>query len=129
MKKGTPMSTSLPPSTESRYRDIWPLTISAQDGPRLVIGTQSCIALLTSSLRLDISGTGSVGGSTLSFLLSTAEDSMATMIFLDRDSVKAAFDLALNKKAWSVSNQNILCQPRQVRSKFHDASTYFLCRL
>ncbi|KAI8595148.1 hypothetical protein EDD21DRAFT_344865 [Dissophora ornata] len=128
VKKGKPISTPLLPSTKLRYSDAWPLTLASKDGPRLVIGTQSCNALVTSSLRLDIPGIGSVGGSTLSFLLNTVEDSYATKFFLDQESVKAAFDLALNTDAWSVSNQNILSQLRQLRSKFLDPSTYFLCR-
>ncbi|KAG9319151.1 hypothetical protein KVV02_000725 [Mortierella alpina] len=102
--------------------------MSAPDGPRLVIGTQSCNVLVTSSLRLDTLGMGSVGGSTTSFQLNTADDSKAVKIFLDLESVESAFDLARNKDAWTVSRRNILCQLRQLRSKFHDASTYFLCR-
>ena len=53
VKKGMPIPTSLPPSTNTRYKDVWPLTIAASEGERLVIGTQSFNALITSSLRLD----------------------------------------------------------------------------
>ncbi|KAG0001323.1 hypothetical protein BGZ79_004807 [Entomortierella chlamydospora] len=68
--------------------EVWPTTMPAPDGPRLVIGTQ------TSSLRLDTLGMGSVGGSKTSFQLTTADDSKAVRIFLDLESVGSAFDLA-----------------------------------
>ncbi|KAK3841527.1 MAG: hypothetical protein J3R72DRAFT_369034 [Linnemannia gamsii] len=127
VRKGMPIPTSLPPSTKTRYTDVW-MTISARDGARLVIGTQSCNALVTSSLRLDLPEQGSVGGTTLSFLLVTADASNATKTFLDQQSVDAALVLAANKNAWAVSNRSLLYQLRQVRTKFHDPSTYLLCR-
>ncbi|KAK3809695.1 MAG: hypothetical protein JOS17DRAFT_796568 [Linnemannia elongata] len=62
----------------------------------------------------------SVGGTTLSFVLSTADASNATRIFLDQESVDAALVLAANKKAWAVSNRSLLYQLRQVKTMFHD---------
>ncbi|KAF9085305.1 hypothetical protein BGX27_003504, partial [Mortierella sp. AM989] len=126
--KNVPTPTSLLPATRTRYSNVWPVTMPAPDGPRLVIGTQSCNVLATSSIRLDTSGMVSVGGSTLYFQLTTADNSKAVRIFLDRESVESAFELGRDKDAWTVSRRNILCQLRQLRSKFHDASTYFLCR-
>lgn len=108
VRKGVAIPTSLPPSTKTRYTDVWPMTISAQDGARLVIGTQPSNALVTSSLRLDLPEQASVGGTTLSFVLSTADASNATRIFLDQESVNAALVLAANKKAWAVSNRSLL---------------------
>ncbi|KAG0009481.1 hypothetical protein BGZ80_002346 [Entomortierella chlamydospora] len=81
----------------TRYSEVWPTTMPAPDGPRLVIGTQ------TSSLRLDTLGMGSVGGSKTSFQLTTADDSKAVRIFLDLESVGSAFDLARDGDAWTVS--------------------------
>ncbi|KAK3847211.1 MAG: hypothetical protein J3R72DRAFT_471032 [Linnemannia gamsii] len=83
------------------------MTISAQDGVKLVIGTQSCNALVTSSLRLVLPEQASVDGATLSFVISTADASNATRIFLDQESVNAALVLAANKKAWEVSNRRL----------------------
>jgi hypothetical protein len=74
------------------------MTIYALYGARLVIGTLSCNALVTSSLHLDLPEQASVGGTTLSFVLSTADISNATRIFLDQESVNAALVLAANKK-------------------------------
>ncbi|KAG0250800.1 hypothetical protein BGZ95_007078, partial [Linnemannia exigua] len=128
IRKSVAIPTSLPPSTRTRYTDVWPMTIYAQDGARLVIGTQSCNALVTSSLRLDLPEQASVGGTTLSFVLSTTDASNATKIFLDQQSVNAALVLAANKNAWAVSNRSLLYQLRQVKTKFHDPSTYLLCR-
>ncbi|KAI8599256.1 hypothetical protein EDD21DRAFT_416972 [Dissophora ornata] len=124
VKKGFAIPTSLPSSSNGRHKDVWPLTITAQDGSRLVIGTQSCNALITSSIRLDLSEQISVGGTTLSFVLSTAEASNATRIFLDKESVNAALAFVVNEKAWSISNRNLLIQLRQLKTKFHDPSTY-----
>ncbi|KAG0339211.1 hypothetical protein BG004_006919 [Podila humilis] len=53
-KKNVIISISLPPSTRTRYTDPWPMTINAQEGAGLVIGTQSCNALATSSLCLGL---------------------------------------------------------------------------
>lgn len=78
VKKGVPTSTSLPPNTTLRYDEVWPVTITAQGGPRLVIGMQLCNVLVT-SLRLDTLGIGSVGGSTLSFQLNNASKSNVAM--------------------------------------------------
>lgn len=93
-----------------------------------MIGTQSCNALITSSLRLDSKAPANVGATTLSFMLSTVKDSMATRICLDEESVDAALAIGRKKDAWSISNSNVLFQLRQLKTKFSDASTYFLCR-
>jgi hypothetical protein len=65
---------------------------------------------MISSLRLDLPEQTSVGGTTLSFVLSTADASNATRIFLDQETVNAAPVLAANKKAWAVSNRDLLYQ-------------------
>ncbi|KAG0322436.1 hypothetical protein BGZ99_003347 [Dissophora globulifera] len=127
-KKGIPCPTSLPPPSGSRYEDVWPTTIHYNDGDRLVIGTQSCNILVTSSLRLDKDEPASVGGSTMSFLLSGLKDSQATKIFLDEYSVESALRLAIDRTVWCISDRNYHAQLRQLRSKFHDGSTYHLCR-
>ncbi|KAI8594883.1 hypothetical protein EDD21DRAFT_392661 [Dissophora ornata] len=128
LKKQTAVTTSLPPPVGTRYTDVWPLTISALDGERLVIGTQSFNALVTSSLRLDVEEPPSLGGATMNFTLSTPQASHATKIFLDSGSIEDAYTLASNKDAWCVSTRDTFSQLRQLRTKFHDSSTYSLCR-
>ncbi|KAG0379627.1 hypothetical protein BGX24_012416 [Mortierella sp. AD032] len=126
--KGEAIRTSLPPSTGLRYDDVWPLTITFSDGERLLIGTQSCNILITSSLRLDVKQLPSLGGSTVLFRLSAESASSATQIFLDQASIKRAFELNSDDKAWSVQSQDQMGELRQLRTKFHDASTFMLCR-
>ncbi|ORX45326.1 hypothetical protein DM01DRAFT_1272379, partial [Hesseltinella vesiculosa] len=50
--------TSLPPSF-ARYKNVWPTTIH-NEGPKLVIGTLTLNALITSSIRVDCIATPSV---------------------------------------------------------------------
>ncbi|KAK3830570.1 MAG: hypothetical protein JOS17DRAFT_746772 [Linnemannia elongata] len=128
VRKGQPVATSLPPSTRTPYLNVWPKTLSSPEGERLVIGTRSFNALITSSLRLDTKMEASVGGTTLSFLLSSTQDSLATKIFLDAESVHAALELAKDEEAWSVSASDLICQLRQVKTHFDDPSTYYLHR-
>ncbi|KAF9084641.1 hypothetical protein BGX27_003738 [Mortierella sp. AM989] len=128
VRKGCPVATSLPPPTRTPYRNVWPKTLSSPEGERLVIGTRSFNALITSSLRLDARMDASVGGTTLSFQLASTQDSLATKIFLDAESVRVALDIAKNEEAWSVSDSDLICQLRQVKTHFDDPSTYYLCR-
>ncbi|KAG0254873.1 hypothetical protein BG011_005467, partial [Mortierella polycephala] len=126
--KGKAVRTSLPPSTGLRYEDVWPLTVRASDGERLVIGTQSCNFLITSSLRLDGKQPPSLGGSTTLFRLYSESESSATRIFLDEASIKCALALNSDDKAWSVQSQDQVAELRQLRTKFDDSSTFMLCR-
>ncbi|KAF9925600.1 hypothetical protein FBU30_004653 [Linnemannia zychae] len=100
---------------------VWrtlPTTVSAQDGERLIIGTLSFDALVTSSLRLDTRMNASIGCATSSFLLSNTGYSLATKIFLDQESLDDGLRLAKGKVTWPVSNSNLIpfankhpCQP------------------
>ncbi|KAG0254088.1 hypothetical protein BGZ95_006138, partial [Linnemannia exigua] len=128
VRKGLPVANSLPPSIKMPYKNVWPTTVSAQDGERLVIGTLSFDALITSSLRLDTRMNISVGCATPSFLLSSTSHSLATKIFLDQESLDDGLQLAKGKDTWSVSSSNLMWQLRQTKTKFHDPSTYYLCR-
>ncbi|KAG0324180.1 hypothetical protein BGZ99_002143 [Dissophora globulifera] len=127
-KKSVANKTSLPPATGTRYRDVWPLTLSDPDGERLVLGTHSFNALITSSIRLDCRDRVSVGGATSTFRLLDAQNSAATRIFLDVESVDAGLRMAGNRDVCFISARNKLDQLRQLRSKFNDGSTYRLCR-
>ncbi|CAO3565325.1 unnamed protein product [Mortierella alpina] len=129
VKKGAVSRSSLPPpSPMTRYPLVWPLTIADTEGEKLLLGTHSFNALVTSSLRLDSSCPASVGGSTSSFKLRDPQESKATRIFLDKESVEKAFALARDRATSYVSAFNKFEQLRQLRSKFHDGSTYRLCR-
>ncbi|KAF9958060.1 hypothetical protein BGZ72_000925 [Mortierella alpina] len=128
-KKGVVSNSSLPPSSfKTRYTLVWPLTIAGPDGEKLLLGTHSFNALITSSLRLDSRHPASVGGATSSFQLRESQDSAATRIFLDKEAVERAFAIAKDRRASYISVFNKLDQLRQLRSKFHDGSTYRLCR-
>ncbi|KAF9118992.1 hypothetical protein BGX30_004161, partial [Mortierella sp. GBA39] len=128
VRKGHPTANSLPPSIKTPYKHVWPTTVLAQDGERLIIGTSSFDALVTSSLRLDTRISASVGCATTSFLLCSRSHSLATRIFLDQESLDDGLQLAQGKDTWSVSSSNLMWQLRQTKTKFHDPSTYYLCR-
>lgn len=105
-----------------------------EDGTKLVIGTKTFNALVTSSLRIDPNvhshSTPSIGSITCSFMLISLEYSKATKIYLDDTSVKKALALSSRKECVNyIEPSGLLFQIRQVRSKFHRKSTYYLCRV
>ncbi|KAF8976142.1 hypothetical protein BGZ46_008501 [Entomortierella lignicola] len=113
-----------------RYSNIWPTSINFPEGLRLMIGTKTCNLLVTSSTRLDDRGNqkASLGGITLSFKLLTDNSSSATRIFLDKESVGKALNLASDDKAYTVDTQDRLGSLRQLRSKFDMEDTYVTSR-
>ncbi|KAF9190063.1 hypothetical protein BGZ49_003738, partial [Haplosporangium sp. Z 27] len=118
---------SIPPFGETRYKDVWPTTMS-QDGTKLVIGTHSFNALITSSIRLDMKEPPSIGAVTSSFLLRDPQSSSNTKIFLNCNSLNEALRIVKEKDIFYRSEENVLEQLRQVRSKFDEPTTYNLCR-
>ncbi|KAI9251468.1 hypothetical protein BDA99DRAFT_541456 [Phascolomyces articulosus] len=65
-KNGGSMCTPIPPE-DTRYKNVYPTTITDADGTKLVIGTKTFNALITSSLRLDAPFNPEVGPSFISF--------------------------------------------------------------
>ncbi|KAI9305133.1 hypothetical protein BJ944DRAFT_201527 [Cunninghamella echinulata] len=126
--KSSSLSTSLPPPKKLRYEDVWPVTINSHEGSKIVIGTQTCNLLITSSLRLDKCLPPSLGATTNNFFLRSEKDSLATSIYLDKESVEKALILSKNKDTTCLQNSNIIHQLRQLTTKFHCPSTYYLCR-
>lgn len=102
--------------------------IAATEGERLVIGTQSFDALVTSSVRLDVRGQGSVGAVTGTFQLTNEAEATATRIFLDKESLDTGVALCQDPKAYRITNSHLHCQLRQLKMKCYDSSTFFLCR-
>lgn len=119
----TPEDSTLPPSS-SLYSNVWSCVKSTRDGRKLIIGTQSCSALVTSSLRLDCERDPDVGPSSFSFVTSP----QTTKIYIDNDSWKKAQKLALDKDTRSLESSYLIGQARQIQSYFHQPSTYYLCR-
>ncbi|KAI8067498.1 hypothetical protein BC940DRAFT_300887 [Gongronella butleri] len=126
--KGHTMDTSLPPPIPIKYKDVWPTTLSTGDGPKLIIGSQTCNALVTSSMRLDRRELPSVGATTFSFSLSERSDALATQIFFDMESVQRALEIANDTTATAIDVIHLVGQLRQLNSKYDDLTTYFLCR-
>ncbi|KAI8347413.1 hypothetical protein B0O80DRAFT_214120 [Mortierella sp. GBAus27b] len=94
----------------------------------LIIGTRSCDALLTSSIRLDSEHAASVGGLTMSFQLPSSSDSRSTSIFLDAQSVRDAEALMSSTTTSSTGSGEGISELRQVRSHFDEISTFTMCR-
>ncbi|KAF9425426.1 hypothetical protein BGZ94_007529 [Podila epigama] len=129
LKKGVAIRTSHPRPSAAYYKDVWPSTMSsATEGERLTIGTQSFDALVTSSIRLDVRHQGSVGAVTGNFQLTNEAESAATRIFLDKESLDMGVALCRDRKAYRITNSHLHCQLRQLKTKFYDSSTFFLCR-
>ncbi|CEG82315.1 hypothetical protein RMATCC62417_16399 [Rhizopus microsporus] len=128
MKKGTAIETSLPPAFNIRYPDVWPTTLSTSDGKKLLIGTQSCNLLVTSSLRLDKVDDPCVGATTVNFDLQNKTNSLACAIYLDVESVTKSLALANEPATKSINKYGYLYQMRQLNSKYDDGTSYFLVR-
>ncbi|KAG1139651.1 hypothetical protein G6F37_010696 [Rhizopus arrhizus] len=121
-------ATSLPPPLNTIHPDIWPVSLSRNDGPKLIVGTQVLNALVTASICLDQKLFPSVGAVTSNFNL-TLSDSFATKIFVDMESVTAAKSIISDSTATQVLNTGMLShQLRQIRTRFDLPSTYTLCR-
>ncbi|SAM07889.1 hypothetical protein [Absidia glauca] len=125
-KNKTPIS-SLPPKV-CRYRNVWPTTLTDVDGMKLVLGTKTFNALVTSSLRLDKHFEPEIGPGTCHFVLENDLQSLNTKIFIKEEAWKAAKVLAENKSANFISCYDIVYQMRQLRTRFHHQSAYLCCR-
>ncbi|KAI8136955.1 hypothetical protein BJV82DRAFT_526121, partial [Fennellomyces sp. T-0311] len=127
--KNTIRDTSLPPPIPTFHSNVWPTAIHSRDGKKLVVGTLVSNGLVTSSMRLDKKLAPSVGAVTTHFSLNSLEDSLATQIFLDQESLSAAMKMIDNTSVSRVSVIGIATnQIRQLRSLYHELSTYTLCR-
>ncbi|ORX42675.1 hypothetical protein DM01DRAFT_323809 [Hesseltinella vesiculosa] len=122
------MLTSVPPPITKFYQDVWPVTLYAADGPKLLVGTQVSNLLITSLTRLDTKIIPSIGSTSTIFKLPTLMDSHSTKIFLDREQLQAALVMDATPETSRVSDMFIMAQLRQIRSKFHESTAYTLCR-
>ncbi|CEG77794.1 hypothetical protein RMATCC62417_12488 [Rhizopus microsporus] len=86
-------TTPLPPPLKTIHPDVWPVSLTRNDGPKLVIGTQVSNTLVTSSIRLDHKLPPSVGGITTNFNL-IVNDSFASDLGMKkhRNVVQGNFD-------------------------------------
>ncbi|ORY90477.1 hypothetical protein BCR43DRAFT_113560 [Syncephalastrum racemosum] len=125
--KNTSMRNSLPPPLRVLYANVWPTNLLNADGDKLVIGTQSMNALITSSFRLDQKCHPSLGAKSVDFKLERM-DSLATRIYLDTECIQKAIALAKDRQASQIDVFNTISSLRQVVSKFDNPSTYYLCR-
>ncbi|KAF9908671.1 hypothetical protein EC991_009599 [Linnemannia zychae] len=132
--KGKAMMTSVPGLRhKDRYKGIRPITMVAYDGQRLVIGTAVADLLVTSSFRLDLRGAAeacSLGGTTTTFVIPTTMDSRDIRIFLNQESVEAGDRINHEEdlENWYVDKIGIVYQLRQLKTKFHEPSTYLFSR-
>ena len=86
LKKGMAIQTSHPKPGVAYYKDIWPSTMfTTAEGERLVMGTQSFDALVTSSVRLYVGGQGSMDAAKGNFQLMSEADATVIRIFLDKE--------------------------------------------
>jgi hypothetical protein len=128
--KGQTPASSIPPSYGLRYNRVWPISISSTtDGARLVIGTHSFNALVTSSIRIDRKESPSLGGMTVSFMVPNKRISRRTSIFLNTESIRKSYYALEKKVTYYDFDSNKLERFRQLRSKFSEISTYFQCRV
>ncbi|KAK4514121.1 uncharacterized protein ATC70_006129 [Mucor velutinosus] len=126
-KKGKSASSSLPPVT-TKYYYTWATIMNDNEGDKLVVGTKTLNALITSSLRIDSIHEASVGGGIISHFELDESAALTASIFLDSDSIKKASSLASNQNVNKVDRFDLRYQLRQLRSKFQYPSTYLLCR-
>ncbi|KAI9247812.1 hypothetical protein EDC94DRAFT_685195 [Helicostylum pulchrum] len=82
---------SLPP-VETKYNNTWVTMMENTDGRRLVLGTKTLNALITSSLRIDSIKQASIDGMTSHFELDDSA-ALTTSVYLDNDSPYTVFTL------------------------------------
>ncbi|KAF9083752.1 hypothetical protein BGX29_002931 [Mortierella sp. GBA35] len=132
--KGKATMTSVPGlKHKDRYKGVRPITMGAYDGQRLVIGIAVADLLVTSSVRLDLRDAAeacSLGGTTTTFLVPNTMDSRDIRIFLNRESVVAGdrINQEDDLENWCVDRIGIVYQLRQLKTKFHEPSTYLFSR-
>ncbi|KAI9469017.1 MAG: hypothetical protein EXX96DRAFT_612694 [Benjaminiella poitrasii] len=114
-KKQVAVKKSLPPPIDTKYKNVWPTTITNIDGEKLVVGTLSCNVLVTSSIRIDRAETPVVGAS-MQMSPSQRSDSLSTSIYLDKKLVELALNIAKNDK-WPLT-QSHTCHPYSVFTLF-----------
>ncbi|KAI7858342.1 hypothetical protein BDC45DRAFT_602891 [Circinella umbellata] len=91
-KKGMTALSSLPP-IDTKYYHTWVTIMRDTDGSKLVVGTKTLNALITSSLRIDSVHQASIGGVIAHFDLDDST-ALTTSVFLDNESIKKANILA-----------------------------------
>lgn len=121
------MRTLIPPE-DTKYKNVYPTTIIDTNGMKPVVGTKTFNALITSSLRLDESFNPEVGPSVISFDLSNSSQVKATTSFVKESAWKEAAEIAQNNSPASIASYDLIYQLHQLRTRFHQQSTYFLCR-
>ncbi|KAF8982371.1 hypothetical protein BGZ46_001413 [Entomortierella lignicola] len=134
-KNGT-VDSSLPNPTRCYYNRVMPVTMGIGAGyekPKLIIGTNMFDGLITCSTRLDAcflgeKGRHSIGPSNNTFVVKSDEDCQAVRIFLDLDSVTDAYATANDHNAYRTAVGSSIHQLRQLKTSFHDPSTYYMCR-
>ncbi|KAG0165099.1 hypothetical protein DFQ28_007180 [Apophysomyces sp. BC1034] len=97
-------------------------------GLKLVIGTQVSNALVTSCIRMDTKLLPSVGSAALNFKLSIIQDSLQTKIYLDHEYLQEALTMINSPGTSRISDTAIICQLRQIRSKYELPTAHTLCR-
>ncbi|CEI92663.1 hypothetical protein RMCBS344292_06918 [Rhizopus microsporus] len=111
-------------TTKLMYANIWPYNRSTRDSSKIVIVTRTCMALITSIVRLDQSEVPKVGPSSCHFAMSP----QYTKIFIDQVSWTKAKKIESNASTRPIEPFNLIVQARQLRSQFHHPTTYYLCR-
>ncbi|KAI8635752.1 hypothetical protein BD408DRAFT_377804 [Parasitella parasitica] len=115
------------PLNNARYKNLCLKTVRDPDGVKLLVGTKVFNGLVTSSTRIDRDLLPEVGPTTSNFVLN-GEDAGMIEIYIDETAWYDAKKLAEDESAQEVYSFNILYQLRQLRSKFHQYSTYFSSR-
>ncbi|CDS04530.1 hypothetical protein LRAMOSA07189 [Lichtheimia ramosa] len=114
---------SIPPPS-SYYENVWPCLLNTSDGDKLIIGTQTMNALVTSTIRLDVKEEPKVGPTACTVNMK----SKTIRIFIDHGSWQKAVKLSTNIKTRQLEQFNLTNQLRQIRSQFHHPSSYYLIR-
>lgn len=122
------------PEDDAQYPDVQVCVMENDNTNKLVIGTKSFNALLTSTIRLDVDHIPTIGASSINGFSPTK----TTRIYLDQRVVKMLNEWVEKKKIEKNAGTALvnyplcvfdeLTQLRQVRPKFNDPSTYQFLR-
>jgi hypothetical protein len=112
------------PPKDIKYPNVWPVSTSTPDGLKLIIGTNICNYLVTSSIRIDKKVEPEVGPSTNAFVLDTTDKCNKVQIYLDRRMYQRAKELGKDANCTGIEPSNSHYQLRQLCSEFDELETY-----
>lgn len=121
------MSTSIPPE-DMKYKNVYPHNNNGCGWHEACDWNKKFNTLIASSLRLDAPFDPEVGPNVVSFDLNDSSKAKITTIPVKESARKEAAEVAQNNNAAFIAPYDLIYQLRQLGTRFHQQSAYFLCQ-